>query len=202
MSKKFVKDEIDRFHDYSIYLPTRTINIGSEENSLEHGESGVDGAMAERAVKNLHILESLSKEPITVIMNNIGGDFYHGLAIYDAIKACESTVTIKVFGHAMSMGSIILQAADERIMAPTSKQMIHYGTWGYDGHSKTAQQWAKENDKLDRWLEDMYLEMIHEKVPDFSLAKLRKMLDHDTFFTARESVNIGLADKILGEEKD
>ena len=198
MSRKFTKDEIDRFHDYSIHLPTRTLYMGSENNDSESGESGCDGAMAERVVKNLHILDTLSAEPITILMNNIGGDEYHGFAIYDAIKACRSHVTIKVLGHAMSMGSIILQAADERVMAPTSRQMIHYGTWGVYDHAKTTQKWAKEGEKIDLWMERMYLGKIHDKNPKFTLRGIRTMLDHDTFLTAEESVELGLADSVLG----
>lgn len=200
MSKKLNRDDIDKFHDYSIYVPTRTVFMGSEEYDLEKGESGTDGLMAERIIKNLNILEGMNKEPITIIMNNLGGDFNHGMAIYDAIQACASVVTIKCFGHAMSMGSIIMQAADERVMAENATQMIHYGTWSFDGHSKTGQKWAKDAERLDNWMEKMYLDRIHAKVPDFSLAKLKKMLDHDSFLTARESINLGLADKILGED--
>lgn len=198
---KFTKDDIDKFHDYSLYIPQRTIFMGSEEFSMSEGESGTDGLMAERMIKNLIILESLNSNPITIIMNNIGGDEYHGLAIYDAIKACKSHVTIQVRGHAMSMGSIILQAADTRVMAANSRMMIHYGTWSFDGHAKTGQKWAKEFDKLDEWMEQMYLDRIHEKVPSFPIQKLKKMLDHDTFFTAEESVRHGLADKVLGEDE-
>lgn len=200
--KRINRDDIDKFHDYSIYIPTRTIFMGSEDYDLEKGESGTDGLMAERVLKNLHILEGMNKEPITVIMDNIGGDVAHGMAIYDAISACQSFVTIKAFGNAMSMGSIILQAGDERIMAPNSSQMIHYGTWSFEGHAKTGHKWAKDNERFENWLEKMYLDKIHGKVPDFSLAKLKKMLDHDTFLTATESVNIGLADKILGDDHE
>lgn len=197
MAKRVNRDDVDKFHDYSIYIPTRTIFMGSEEYSIEHGESGTDGLMAERTIKNLAILESMSSDPITIIMNNIGGDEYHGFAIYDAIKNCRSTVTVKVFGHAMSMGSIILQAADERIMSPTSRQMIHYGTWGVHDHAKTAQKWAKEGEKIDLWMENMYLARIHEKTPAFPIQRLKKMLDHDTFLTPEESVELGLCDSIL-----
>ena len=200
MSKRINRDDVDKFHDYSLYIPKRTVFIGSEAYDLEHGESGTDGLMAERIVKNLAILEGMSSEPITILMNNIGGDEYHGFAIYDAIKTCKSPVSIIIYGHAMSMGSIILQAADERIMAPTSRQMIHYGTWGIHDHAKTAQKWAKEGEKIDEWMEQMYLNRIKEKHPEFHLAKLKKMLDHDTFLTASESVALGLADKILGED--
>lgn len=200
MSKRVNRDDIDKFHDYGLYLPTRTIHMSSEEYSLDDGESGVDGKMAERVVKNLYVLESINQEPITILMNNIGGDEYHGMAIYDAIKLCKSHVTIKVRGHAMSMGSIILQAADERIMAPSSRMMVHYGTWGYYGHAKTAQKWATEGQFQDAQMEKIYMERILEKDPTFSLTKLKKMCDHDTFMSAAEAVKLGLADKIEGEE--
>lgn len=200
MSKRVNRDDVDKFHEISLYIPKRTIYMSSEQFDTEGNEGGVESLMAERSVKNLLILDSMSNDPITIIMNNIGGDEYHGMAIYDAVKACKSHVTIKVFGHAMSMGSIILQAADERIMAPNSRQMIHYGTWGVHDHAKTAQKWAKEGEKFDKWMEKMYLEKIREKQPHFSLNRVKGMLDHDTFLTAEESVAMGLADKVLGDE--
>lgn len=199
MSKRINRDDIDKFHDYGLYLPTRTIYMGSESISEadDFAESGCDAFMAERMVKNLHILDVLNQEPITIMMNNVGGDEYHCFAIYDAIKACKSRVIIKVVGHAMSAGSIILQAADERIMLPTSRQMIHYGTWGVNDHAKTTQKWAEEGKKIDRWLEKMYLEKIREKNPQYKIGRLQRLLDHDTFLTAQESIELGLADEVL-----
>lgn len=196
------RDDIDKFHDYSLYIPKRTIYMGSEEYSIEQGESGTDGLMAERVIKNLTILEALSSDPIIVIMNNIGGDFYHGLALYDAIRNCKSHVTIKVLGHAMSMGSVILQAADKRIMSPLATQMIHYGQFSVDTDAMNAQRWAQEGKRLDEVLENILLTKIREKQPEFTLKKLQKMLNPDTFLTAQESIDLGLADKILGDENE
>lgn len=200
MSKRLNRDDVDKFHDYSLYVPTRTIYMGSE-NVSEDGEqeAGVNSTMAERQIKNLHILDAASEEPIMIVMNNPGGDVNHGLAIYDAIKACRSHVTVKVFGYAMSMGSIILQAADERIMSENASQMIHYGTMGIQSHVKTVYKHADESKRIDKWMETMYLNKIKEKNPHFTLARLQRMLHHDTFLTAKQSVELGLADKILGE---
>jgi ATP-dependent Clp protease, protease subunit len=197
---KHNRDDIDKFHDYSIHVPTRTLFMGNEDNDQEHGESGTDGAMAERVIKNLHLLEAMNKDPVVILMDNIGGDVNHGLAIYDAIRGCESHVIIKAFGSAMSMGSIILQAADERIMSANATQMIHYGHITVEGHAKTVEKIVKDNARLDEWMERMYLEKIKIKHPDFTLAKVKKLLDHDTFLAARDSINLGLADKILGED--
>lgn len=202
MSKRVNRDDIDKFHDYSLYIPGRVIYMGSEHvNDDDFSESGVEATMAERQIKNLHILDIASDEPITIIMNNPGGDVNHGLAIYDAIRACRSHIIIKVFGHAMSMGSIILQAADERIMSENSSQMIHYGEFAVEKHAKTGYKIVDEFKRVDKWMEKMYLEKIKEKQPHFTLARLQRMLDHDTFLSAKESVELGLADKVLGEDK-
>jgi ATP-dependent Clp protease, protease subunit len=196
---RITKEEIDRFHDYGIYLPCRTIYLGSEEEDDEKGESGTDSQMAMKFVKNIKILEHLSQDPIRIILNNPGGDEYHGLAIYDAIKGSRCHTTVEVYGHAMSMGSIILQAASERVMAPNSRMMIHYGTWGVVDHPKITYKWAEEGKKFDKWMEKLYLEKIREKHPGFTMNKLEKMLDHDTFLTSQEAVDMGLADKVLGD---
>lgn len=202
MPKKNQNDNVELFHGYSIYIPTRTIYIGSESSSdalIEHGEeSGVDHSMSDRFLKNLHILESLSEEPITVILNNPGGDWYHGMAIYDAIKNSKCEITVTVYGHAMSMASVILQAADKRIMAPNAKLMIHYGSMGSSStHSKIFDKWSEENKKINLTMEDIYLERMREKHPEFPISKLRKMLNFDSILNAEETVRYGLADEVL-----
>lgn len=195
---KIKHDEIEKFHDYNIYAQTRTLYLGSED--YFNGESGVDGAMAARLIKNLTILEAQSSDPITIITNNIGGDVQHGLAIYDAIKACKSKVTMKVFGNAASMGSIILQAADDRIMATNSILLIHYGQLGVSGEALTVYKHTEENKRIDRWMEELFMSKIREKNPKFTLKRLQALLKNDTFYTAAQTVELGLADKVLGDE--
>lgn len=198
MSKKINKDAIDHFHDYGLHVPTRTIYMGSESVSDSGEEAGVDALMTERMIKNLLMMDGEGLETM-IIMNNIGGDVTHGMAIYDVIRACKAKVTIKVFGHAMSMGSVILQAADERIMAPNAVFMIHVGDFATNGHAKTAYRQADESKRQDKLVEQIYLEKIREKHPTFSPQRLKGMLDHDTYLTAQQTVELGLADKVLGE---
>jgi len=203
MSKRVNRDDIDKFHDYSLYIPTRTIYMGSEHvNDDDFSESGVEATMAERFVKNITILEMASQEPVTIIMNNPGGDWFHGMAIYDAIKTAKSHVTIKVFGMAMSMGGVLLQAADERIISPNAKFMMHYGYMGLSPtHSKIFDKWSDENKRINKEMEQLFLSKIKEKHPDFKLKKLEEMLNFDTILSAQETVDLGLADKVLGQEE-
>lgn len=200
MSKKMDRDEVDRFHNYKLYVPSRTIYMGSEGQNGD-SETGTDYLMSERMIKNLLILDNLSQDPITIVMNNIGGDIGHGLAIYDAIKNAESHITIKVFGSASSMGSVILQAADDRVMSEMSTQMIHYGSWSISAENLTISKHAAEAKRIDSWMDKMYLGKIKEKQPLYTLSRVQRMLGHDTFLTATQSVELGLADRILGEKE-
>ena len=163
---RIVRDHIDHWFDYGLDMDNRTIYLGSASYDDDGGESGVDHLMAEFFIKSIHMLEMASsnkEKPITVIMNNPGGDWYHGMGIFDAIRACKNHVTIKVFGHAMSMGSVILLAADERIMSPNSKFMIHYGTEGGYNHSKIFAKWADEGKRINYHMENIYLDDLMEK---------------------------------------
>jgi ATP-dependent Clp protease protease subunit len=193
---KINRDDIDKLYDYGIHLPSKTL--------ITVGDS--DEVVAENVLKGLHILDAIQPDvPLTIKLNNCGGDEYHGMAIYDTIRACTSKVIIIGIGNVHSMGSIIFQAGDERIMAPNAKQLIHYGTpllADSDLHAKAQWSWTEECKKFSAWMETLYLEKIHEKHPMFKLKKLQELLNFDTILDARESVNLGLADKILGEETD
>lgn len=194
------KDDIDKLHDYGVYTPSRTIYVGSEQSDEDLNESGTDYLMAERLIKNLEILEHINADPITIIMNNLGGDFYHGMALYDRIKSSKCHITIKVYGYSMSMGSLILQAADVRMMSANSTMMIHYGNAGIDTTAKNFQQWAKEFKRTDDTMESVLFDKILIKNPDFKVKELRRMLEVDTFLQADRALELGLIDKIEGQD--
>ena len=205
MSKKINRDDIDKLYDYDLHLPTRTLYMGSAESNSEHGESGVDAIMAERLIKGLYILDKAAPsgdQPITVIMNNPGGDQYDGFAIFDAIQACKNHVTIVVYGKAMSMGGIILQAADRRVMSKNSRFMMHYGQFGIDANAKDVYEWVEDNKKIDKLMENIFLDKMKEKNPAMTIKKLQDMLKSDFIVDARDAVSLGLADSILGEEEE
>jgi ATP-dependent protease ClpP protease subunit len=165
---KVNKETLDRWFDYNVDVESRTIYMGSED--------GVDALMAEYMIKGMHILESKSTDIITIIMNNIGGDFFHGLAIYDAIQTSKCHCVIKVYGHAMSMGSLILQAADKRIMSPNSRFMMHFGSESHSGHTKMVDNWVSESKRLAYLMENIYLDVMMEKEEKMGEGHLAQML--------------------------
>jgi len=201
MATRIFRDDIDKFLEYDIHIPTRTFYMGScFSYGWEGGDSGVDSAMAERVVKGLHILDRLPvngvNPGITIIMNNPGGNVYHGLAIFDAIQGCENHVTVVATGYVMSMGSIIFQAADERLMTPNAKMMIHHGSDGGEGHTKNFIAWADEAKAIVKWVNDLFLAKMQEKHPDMTYEEVDRMQDFDKYLTAQGAVDLGLADGI------
>jgi ATP-dependent Clp protease, protease subunit len=185
-----IPEHVSMFHSTGLYLPTRTMMIEGEDINYEDIYA---------AVKNLHILDNLtSQSEITIIMNSDGGDNTLGFMLYDAIKACKNHVKIIVYGNASSMGSIILQAADERILMPNTHIMIHLGEVGIPAqHPKSVEAWLEHYKKMDRTNLKILFDRIKEKKPRFTLDKLKEICDHDTIYTAQEAVDMGLADKIM-----
>lgn len=193
MASKIVKESLDRFFDYDLHIETRTIYLGDNED--EHGDVAgqVGPLMAERLIKTLILFNQTPEKPIKIILNTGGGYVTHGYAIYDAIKASPCHVTIEVMGQASSMGVIILQAADERIIHPNAILMAHNGT---DSHNMAdvinIEKWAEYSKKVDR--PRMY-EIFAEKSKRKASYWEHKCV-HDFIMTAEQAVEEGLVDKI------
>jgi len=191
------KDSTDRLFDYDLHLESRTLWVGA--TVLEDGsEAGVDAAMAETFIKGLHLLQygAKAEEPITVKMTNPGGSWYYGMAMYDAIRNCRAPVTIEASGLCMSMGSIIIQAADHRLVHPNCRFMLHDGEEGYVGHARDFENWGKECKRIRGEMYAIYAERSGRPVGYWE-----KRCMFDLILTADQAVREGLADKVLPHVK-
>jgi ATP-dependent Clp protease protease subunit len=191
------RDSVDRFFDQDIWLESRTIYIGANHTNLVNEEYGMDEispATAERTIKGLAILDSQNQDrSIRIILNSPGGDIYQGLAIYDAIKRCQSQVEILATGQCMSAASIILQAADTRTLSPNCLVMVHDGEDGYSGHPSNLEAWAKISKQTSQLMYRIYSER-SGKTPAYWAKKCKQ----DYILTAEEAIAEGLADNIEG----
>ena len=186
---KVKRDGLDYFYSNNIHIESRTLYIGGDINEL----------MTENVIKSLKILDEASDDPIHILMNSPGGDLTSSFAIYDFIRNRRSYITITVYGYAASGGSLILQAGDERILSENSSFMIHYGSDGFIGEHTTFLKTAEESRRLRSIMTDIYLEKIREKKPDYKRSALKKLLQTDSYFSAQDVVDLGLADKIIGK---
>lgn len=198
-SQFFDVEEAQLFFEKGLALPSRTLYMGSEwADRDDKSEMGVDFKLADHIIKGLHILNSMdNKNDIRLILNNVGGDEYHGLAIYDAVKASFAPVKIIVYGQVMSMGSVILQAGSKRTVSPHSTMMVHMGSVSVDIDQRDINSYKKEWDRINEIVDEIYLTKLRTKNPRYSLNQLHELLSTDRFMGAKEMVDLGLADEVL-----
>lgn len=205
-------DSISDVNSYGLDVNNREIYLHSYISSQEEESPGVDYRMTATFYKNLRLLDTVNQDPIIIHMHSVGGNWYDGMAIFDAITVCRSYITIIVYGQAESMSSVILQAADARVMMPNSYFMAHFGSSGYEGNYLDVQQAARFEKKgtelmLDiysermikgKYIKDSYTAPTHDKVKNFLKRRLK---DGDWYLEAEEAVYYGFADNVLNSRR-
>ena len=190
--------EFELFHEHNCLLKERLVYFGSEYYDEDDcGETGVDFSSAAKAIKNLIYLDRQNKNNIQLYFNSPGGDWHHGMAIYDCILGLRSKITFVGFGYVRSMGSIIMQACHKRYLTPSCKVMIHDGTFGHYGTPKTTEAWSKESIKARRKMYEIYYAGMIKKNKKITLKKIEDMCSFDCIIDGQDAVNMGLADKVL-----
>jgi ATP-dependent Clp protease protease subunit len=186
------------FHETNCLITKRLVYFGSENYDEDNcGESGVDFLSTKKLIKNLIYLDTLSSKNIKLYFNSPGGDWHHGMAIYDCILGLRSKVVFVGFGYVRSMGSIIMQACDKRLLTPNCKVMIHDGIEGYYGIPKSFEAWGKESRKTRQKMYEIYYNEMIKKDKNITLKKIEDMCKHDYIFSGEDAVNMGLADRVL-----
>jgi ATP-dependent Clp protease protease subunit len=180
--------DFDILIEHGIDIRGRTVYMQGE----------VDSENIHKFIKLIRYLDKTDGE-IIVILDSEGGDVNLGFAAYDAIKDCKNPVEVKVIGIAMSMGSIIIQAADLRVMSRHSRMMIHRGQMEVGGHFNDVKRAVQENDAMDKICLDIYFDKMTDKDPQFKLTQLQKMMDFDTYISAERALELGLIDQIDGD---
>lgn len=196
MGRRRATEDLDKWFDHSVYAPKRLVYIGDGMGTGAEIE-GADATMNELAVKGLTFLDSWSTNPITIYLNTLGGDWYHGMGMYDLIQSLKSHVTIVVLGHACSMGSVILQAADERVLSHHSVIMIHDGSESLHSDCKSVEAWAATIKPTREQMYRIYLERIRQVRSRYTLKQVEKLCEHDRVFTPTQAIDLGLADRVL-----
>jgi len=208
MSNSAGRISVAHIHDYCINLNTREIYLHSHVADSDE-EAGVDYRMSVRFQKNMRAMNICSRKHILIHMHTIGGCWHDGMGIYDCTKFSRSPVSILGYGHFGSMSSIILQSANRRILMPNSEFMIHYGSVSFDSNAISAKSAVDQNEKLNKRMLEIYSEKCKdsERFLGWTLEKIKRHLDtkmrqkQEWYMTAREAVEYGFADSVLGDEK-
>ena len=163
--------------------------------------------MANIIVAQLLFLESEdSNQDIQIFINSEGGEVTAGLAIYDTMQFIKPDVATYVMGQACSMGSFLAQAgaAGKRFVLPESRTMIHRvssGTPGTRGsvhvqelQFEDAVRAMGESKRLNERLTQLY---VKHNTAGKTYESMFETMKFDTFLSAEEAVEWGLADKVI-----
>ena len=191
----------ERAYDiYSRLLKDRIVMLDTDVN--EHTSSLI--------VAQFLFLESQGNEDITFFINSPGGSVTAGLAIYDTMQFIKPNVATYVMGQACSMGSFLAQAGEpgKRFVLPESRTMIHRvssGTRGTSGsvHVQELQfedaiRSMEESKKVNKRLTELY---VKHNTAGKTYEEMFETMKFDTFLTAHEAVEYGLADKVIDKRQ-
>lgn len=131
---------------------------------------------------------------IELHINSYGGDVKEGVAIYNQLKQkkCREIVAY-VDGFAYSIASVIMQAADRRVMGLGTSLLIH-NMWAYvAGNANELRKAADDLDVLMESNRQIYMERVN-----ITEEELIRMLDDETYLTPEQAVEMGFADEVAG----
>ena len=192
----------ERAYDiYSRLLKDRVVMLDTEVN--EHSASLI--------VSQLLFLESEDPNAdILFYINSPGGSVTAGLAIYDTMQFIRPDVSTIVLGQACSMGSFLAQAGarGKRLVLPESRTMIHRvssGTPGTKGsvhvqelQFEDARRTFEESQRLNERLTHLYAK---HNTAGKTFDDFYEVMKFDTFLSAEEAVQYGLADEVVHKRK-
>lgn len=134
--------------------------------------------------------------PITLVLNSPGGRVLDGLALYDfllRLRGQGHRLRIEVLGRAASMGGILMQAGDERVIGPNAFLLIHEVSGGAEGRS------SELGDRVEFYglMEKRLLAILAERSSMTERQIKARWQRKDWWLSADEAVTLGFADATL-----
>ena len=148
-------------------------------------------------VAQMLFLESQdSEKPIKFYINSPGGVITAGMSIYDTMQFIKPEVHTIVMGQACSMGSFLAQAGAKghRYLLPNARHMIHQPSGGARGMASDIEISYREIMYWKKRLTELY---VHHNSVGKTYEDFERDMDRDTFLSAKEAVEYGLADSIV-----
>ncbi len=178
----------ERAYDiYSRLLKDRIIFLGGQVN---------DDAANLIIAQLLFLSNEDSKSDIHFYINSPGGSITAGLAVYDTMRFLRCNVATYCIGQAASMGAVLFAGGEKgkRFILPNGRVLLHQPLLSGEmvGPATDLEIEAVEILRLRERLYNILSEHTGQNAD-----KIKKDCDRNLWLEAQESVNYGLADKIL-----
>lgn len=130
---------------------------------------------------------------IELHINSEGGSVFEGIAIYNMLKNNPAHINVHVDALAASIASVIAMSGDTIFMPKNSMLMIHNPWTMAVGNAKELRKQADDLDQIAKASRQSYLQKAGDKLDEEALEQL---LDDETWLTADEAYDYGLADVV------
>ena len=165
------------------------------------GAVGVDG---DTAVDNgprriMAALRAIGAQAVTVNLNSPGGNYFDGLAIYNALRQHPAEVTVNVLGLAGSAASVIAMAGDKIMIGEQASIMVHCAAGLVAGNKYDMDEIRPLLDQVDKAMATIY--SARAGVPmEKALSWVEARQGAGTWFSGQAAIDAGLADAIVTGE--
>lgn len=129
---------------------------------------------------------------LDISINSFGGSVFTALSIYNLLKTHKGEIIIRVDGTAMSAATIITSVPNAKVVMPKgAMMMIHKASSYADGNADDFKKAAETLEKIEQNIIDIYAEKTGKTAEE-----IKPYVDAETYFTAAEAVEFGLADEM------
>jgi len=136
------------------------------------------------------------KCPITLILNSPGGSVVDGLALYDYLMGLRKRghkITIICLGEAASMGGVLLQAGNKRVVGRNFFMLMHQISYSCYGRSPEH----RDEMKLVNMMESKLLRILAKRSA-LTVREVRTNWERTNWWIdSKKAVELGFADEIL-----
>lgn len=141
--------------------------------------------------------------PLTVYINSGGGAVGAGLAMIEMMARIRRQYSLVIHtvvtGYAYSMGAILFQAGDRRVMGEFSTLMLHGTQWLLAGEDEKV---FKDYLKLANHYQEVIGNLFAQRTGRHDAAWWRDFIynGRDKFLAPQECLELGLVDEIIAYE--
>ena len=137
-------------------------------------------------------LISANGDEVELWVNCYGGDVWAAVNMYDQLQTYSGKVTSIISGLSASASTIVMLGADVVKASVASQFMIHNAQTSAFGDYRDLESGAQ----LAKTSTDN-IKAIYVKKTGMAYDELTALMDAETWFTAKEAVDIGLIDEII-----
>ena len=147
------------------------------------------------------LAENPEGEEFVLEINSGGGSVFAGFEMYSLLRNASRQgvhTRAEVQSLAGSAASVVMAGADTAACSPVGQVMIHLPSTVTEGNQGVHRESVQMLESITESIIAAYESKIGGKT---SHDALRRMMDRETFLSARAALDAGLIDEIIGEEQ-